>query len=259
MTYFRFLAKTNPSSICLFESFESFESSRANLWDQEIRAYVVVSAIGSRIQIKLPVLCPGPVVMAVQEPPVLEAITKDGGPLLPDVDTLTCLVFKSRKDRHEMELKPDIYQPTHFIQKGINQSKRDFLQPLQENIPLEGQFVAQLDFGRPKRRRFILSKEHISISREKPDAKPLDTKLCHRKSVILVAFHPSSEAKVSKLIGFITFFWKKGSGKTSALAAATVHFTEVDDLKIWATSIAHMSKCNKVLNSESSPRRRKLN
>lgn len=199
-----------------------FESSKPGIWgnEEEIMAHVVLSTIGeagSRKELKLPVLSPGLVLMALQGSPVPEKVTNDDELRPQDVNTLTCLVFQSKKDRHEMELRPDVYQPVHFMQKGINRSEGNFLantegtetRLLMSKLPLEGQFVTQLDFGRPKTRWLVLSKEHISLSREKPDSTSLNTKLCHREDAILVAFHPNGDAKVPQVVGSITFFGRK--------------------------------------------------
>jgi hypothetical protein len=187
---------------------------------------------------KLSAKCPGLVFMAVQARTVQIPAA--------DRSTLTCLVFMTNTNGRD-ELEPDSYQPAHFMDKASpeHSSKRP-LPKQKATSQLKGQFVLQIDHGRPKKRELVLSKDYISITKDKTDSPSVNVDLCRRKENILVAFYPSTETRVPDVVGSISFFWKKGSGKTSTITAVLVHFTDTDDVKLWAAEITLLSKCNQV-------------
>lgn len=116
MTYPRLLGTISPFTLYDILNGSALKKRDVN---HEITAHVFLNVVGeysTLTEVKLPALCPGLVVMAVQE--FSKVVKKNKNPDLPDAMTLTCLPFKSTKDRHEMELSPDYYQPAHFMQSS---------------------------------------------------------------------------------------------------------------------------------------------
>ena len=111
---------------------------------------------------------------------------------------------------------------------------------------ISGNFVISIDYGRPKLRELVLSREQISMTRKKAGSTTVNFDLCLRKEVVLVAFHPNGESKIPDVVGSITFFWTTGSGRFLNVKAAKIDFTDVEEMKLWAGFITYLSKCNEV-------------
>ena len=171
--------------------------------------------------------------------PFSEMREKGENPDIPDIATLKFILFEARGDQPEVEIDPDSYQPLSFMSKAGKLH-------LDDNIRLKGEFAVSIDFGRLKIRELVLSRDRIFMTREKADLTMVNVDLCLRRDVILVAYHPRGATKFPSTIGSISFFWKKGSGKTSVITAANMYFADAEEMKVWAAFLTYQSKCNEV-------------
>lgn len=147
-------------------------------------------------QERTPTLCPGLVLVAVNGKYMADTKIEESD--TPDINTLACVVFRTRGDRWRFVHGLDRPLVQFFLTATVGSPSHAQAYPLENDIRMRGKFVVSIAFGRPRTRELIMSKDRLSSTREKGDSTKVKADLCLRKDIELVPIHPLRAVEASQ-------------------------------------------------------------